>query len=421
MSERPSSFSVFKDRKVGVLLVLGFSSGMPLYLTSTTLQTWLRVDGVDLTTIGLFSLVGLPYSVKFLWAPLLDRFRPPLAGAWGRRRGWMFVAQLLLMATFVLIAGSDPGNAVRYVAVLAIAAAFWSASQDIVIDAYRADVLAPPERGAGVATYVLGYRVAMIVTGSVALILADAVSWPVAYLAMAALMIPGMIAAAKGPEPEDPGTPPASLEAAVIRPFGEFFRRMGAGGALLALAFIALYKLGDNMATIMTTPFLLDTGFSESTIGIVRGGFGIGATIVGTIVGGAWLSRLGTWRSLWWFGLLQAGTNIAYFGLAVLDRPLSGAMVPAVVLEYFAQGLGTAALLSLLMALCHTSFSATQFALLSSFIALNRDIGSAPAGWLAENAGYPMFFLLTVALAFPGLLLLWKMDRTIDGADVAQP
>jgi PAT family beta-lactamase induction signal transducer AmpG len=191
---------------------------------------------------------------------------------------------------------------------------------------------------------------------------------------------------------------------------------MGAGGALVALGFIALYKLGDNMATIMTTPFLLDTGFSESTIGVVRGGFGIGATIVGTILGGAWLSRLGTWRSLWYFGLLQAATNIAYFGLAVIDRPLSGAMVPAVLLEYFAQGLGTAALLSFLMALCHTSFSATQFALLSSFIALNRDIGSAPAGWLAQNTGYPVFFLLTVALALPGLLLLLKMDRSIDDA-----
>jgi PAT family beta-lactamase induction signal transducer AmpG len=400
---------------MAVLLVLGFSSGMPLYLTSTTLQTWLRVDGVDLTTIGLFSLVGLPYSVKFLWAPLLDRFRPPLPeiriwGGWGRRRGWMVVAQILLMGTFVLIASSDPGNAVRYVAVLAIAAAFWSASQDIVIDAYRADVLSPPERGAGVAVNVLGYRIAMIVTGSVALVLADSIGWPTAYLVMAALMIPGMLAASAGPEPEDPGAPPATIEDAVVRPFAEFYRRLGAGGALVALGFIAVYKLGDNLAGIMTTPFLLDTGFSQSVIGVVRGGFGIGATIVGLVVGGAWLSRLGTWRSLWLFGLLQAGTNFAYYGLAVLDQPSMAAMVGAVLLEYFAQGLGTAALISFLMGLCNTSFSATQYALLSSFIALNRDIGAAPAGWLAEATGYPRFFLITVVLAVPGLVLLRRLD-----------
>jgi PAT family beta-lactamase induction signal transducer AmpG len=384
---------------------------MPLYLTSQTLGAWLSFEGLSLTTIGLFSLVGLPYSLKFLWALLLDRFSLPiLRPVLGRRRGWIALCQIGLMASIGLMAVSRPSEDVSLIAVAALAVAFFSATQDIVIDAYRADVLSENEMGAGAAVNVLGYRIALWVTASVALALADVLTWRTVYLLMAACMLPGLFASWRGPEPKDPGNPPTTLDEAVRLPFGEFFRRLGAGGSIVTLAFIAMYKLGDNVVTTMTAPFLLGAGFSLTDIGFVRGTMGLIMTILGVFAGGAYLGRIGIWRSLWIFGWLQAATNIMYFVLAQSEGsyPL---MVVTINLEYFAQGLGTAALVAFLMSLCHPSFSATQYALLSSFIALNRDVAAAPAGALAETVGWPAFFLLSIVLALPGLALLWWMNR----------
>ena len=413
-------FHVYNNPKMAFLLVLGFSSGMPLYLVGQTLITWLSVEGIDLTTIGLFSLVGLPYSLKFLWSPLIDRYTLPILG---RRRGWMAMCQLLLMVSISAIAliGWNRGEGsvnLPLIAGAALAVAFFSASQDIVIDAYRIDVLARPEFGAGAAANTWGYRFAILVTGGAALMLSDRIGWPIVYLIMAACMLPGLAASIRAPEPQDPGTPPATLGDAVRKPFAEFHRRLGLSGTLLTLGFVALYKLGDNVASNMTSPFLLDLGFTVTDIGFVRGGMGLTATIVGVFVGGALLSRLGIWRSLWIFGLLQAGTNVLYFALAQSGHnyPL---MVVTINIEWFAQGLGTVALVAFLMSLCHRNFSATQYALLSSFIAFNRDVAAAPAGLLAEVAGWSGFFLLTIVLAVPALLILWKIRDRIDGPDTA--
>jgi len=419
-SDPTALFHVYNNRKMAFLLVLGFSSGMPLYLVGQTLITWLSVEEVGLTTIGLFSLVGLPYSLKFLWAPLVDRYTLPVLG---RRRGWMAMSQLLLMVSIsaiALIGWNRGGGSVNLglIAAAALAVAFFSASQDIVIDAYRIDVLARPEFGAGAAVNTLGYRFALLVTGGAALILADRIGWPIVYLIMAGCMLPGLAASIRTPEPKDPGTPPPTVRAAVRKPFAEFYRRLGLSGTLLTLGFVALYKLGDNVASNMISPFLLELGFTVTDIGFVRGGMGLTATIIGVFIGGALLSRLGIWRSLWVFGLLQAGTNIFYYALAQsgYNYPL---MVVTINIEWFAQGLGTVALVAFLMSLCDRDFSATQYALLSSFIAFNRDVAAAPAGLLAEVAGWSGFFLLTIILAVPALLILWILRDRIGGLKTA--
>ncbi len=408
-----SLLHVYNDRRMGFLLLMGFASGMPLYLTGTTLGTWLAFEGTGLTAIGLFSLVGVPYSLKFCWAPLVDGYSPPFLG---RRRSWMAVTQIALMAALTVMAFSRPDQGLSLIAVAALVVAFLSATQDIVIDAYRVDLLEPREFGAGAAVYTVGYRVALWVTGSVALVTADYVGWTAAYLVMAACMAPGLYASLRSPEPPNPGAPPRSFGSAIVDPFREFHRRVGPSGAVLALAFVALYKLGDNVVTNMTAPFLLSEGFTQTDIGLVRGTLGLVASVLGVVAGGALMSRMGIWRSLWIFGLLQAGTNVFYFALAQSGGhyPL---MVVTINLEYFAQGLGTAALLAFLMSLCHRDFSATQFALLTSFMALNRDVMASQAGMLAEAAGWPAFFLLSVVLAVPALLLLWWMKGRYGGLD----
>ena len=406
-----SVLAVFRERKMAFLLVLGFSSGMPLYLTNRTLQAWLVVEGVDLTTVGLFSLAALPYSLKFVWSPIVDRFSPPWLG---RRRGWMSLSQLLLMAAIASMALAEPASGVMLLASLAMVVAFLSATQDIAVDAYRTDVLKETEMGAGAAVYVLGYRIALLWTGAGALILADRMSWPAVYVVMAATMLVGVGASIRSPEPEDPGEPPATLADAILKPFLEFASRLGVRRAALVLAFIALYKLGDAVIGNMTTPFLLETGFTQTDIGVVQGGMGLIATIVGALAGGALLSRLGILRSLWVFGLFQAVSNLAYLALAQAGHKY-GLMVVTINFEYFSGGLGTAAFVAFLMSMCNHGFSATQYALLSSFMAFSRDIGAAPAGGLAEWTGWPTFFVISFLLAFPGLALLRVLQARESG------
>ena len=413
-----SPVKIFGQRKMAVLLFLGFSSGLPFYLTSKTLQGWMTTAHVDLATIGFFSLVTLPYSLKFAWAPLMDRYIPPFLG---RRRGWVLITQILLLLAIAAMSLHDPRIGLRMLAVNAIAIAFFSASQDISLDAYRTDVLRDREMGAGAAVFVLGYRIAMITTGALAFYLADRIAWPSVYLVLSALLLIGIATTFFSPEPVLRDAPPKTLAEAVVLPFGEFFRRAGAWRAGLVLLFIVLYKYSDSLAGSMTTPFLLQTGFSQSEVGAVFLGAGVIATIVGVLAGGAVIGKLGINKSLWIFVVFQGLSNLTYYGLSLAGQshPL---MVTAVVVENFGLGLVTAGMTAYLMSMCNKRFTATQFALLSSLMAASRDILVAPAGKFAESLGWPSFFLITVAMAVPPLVLLpfiapWTREVPIGAAD----
>ncbi|NTU59504.1 MAG: AmpG family muropeptide MFS transporter [Deltaproteobacteria bacterium] len=391
------------------VLLLGFSSGIPLALTGTTLQAWMQAEHVDLKVIGVFSLVGLPYTVKYLWAPLMDRFVPPFLG---RRRGWMLVTQAGLALAIAAMAFADPRGATGAVAALALVVAFFSASQDIVVDAYRTDVLLPDELGPGASAYILGYRVAMLTSGAAALILADRLPWRAVYLLMAACMLVGALASLLAPEPGGDVKPPADLREAVVEPFLEFFRRPGALGLL---AFLVLYKLDVVMANALTTPFLLEIGFSKTDIGAVTKGAGMLATIVGAFIGGAVVARWGMKRSLWIFGVAQAASGLTFTALARVGHHYP-AMVAAIGVENLCSGMGTAAYAAFLMGLCDKRFSATQYALLTSLMALTRVVAGAPTGYLAEAVGWEQYFLLSTAAGAPALLLLLAYDRWVPAA-----
>ena len=362
----------------------------------------MTMEGVNLSAIGLFSLVGLPYSLKFLWSPLLDRFAPPFLG---RRRGWLVLTQVGLLLAIAAMALQQPAQALQLVAINALVIAFLSATQDIAFDAYRTDVLEQRELGAGAAVAVLGYRIALIVTGALALILADRLPWQTVYLLMSGFMVVGLVSSFWAPEPVRRDRPPELLSDAIKLPFIDFFQRLGQLQGILILVFIVIYKLGDSLVKIMSTPFLLKTGFTQTDIGAIQGGMGLVATIVGTLVGGALLSKIGVNRSLWIFAVLQALGNLSYFALALAgkDYPL---MVSAINIENFCAGLETSAFVAFLMSLCNQRFSATQYALLSSLMAFSRDILVAPAGLLAQGTGWPVFFVLTAVAALPGLMLL---------------
>ncbi len=404
MKATQSWLQVFQSRKMAALLFLGFSSGLPLYLTSKTpLQAWMTTEKVSLSAITAFSLVGLPYSLKFLWSPLLDRFVPPFLG---RRRGWLVLTQGALILAIAAMALQRPSQALQLLAINALIIAFFSASQDILVDAYRTDVLEEREIGPGAAIYLLGYRLAIIVTGYLTLILADIMPWPVVYVLMSMLMMVGLVSSILAPEPILRDRPPETLFDAVRLPLIEFFQRLGLLQGVLILLFIVLYKLGDSLVKNISTPFLLEKGlnFSQTDIAI-PGVLGIFATIVGTLAGGAFISKIGINRSLWIFGGLQAVGNLCYFFLALVGKnyPL---MVSAINIENFCAGLETSAFVAFLMSLCNQRFSATQYALLSSLVAFSRDILVAPAGSLAEMTGWSSFFLLTSIAALLGLILL---------------
>ena len=408
-----SPFKVFGQPKMAALLFLGFSSGLPLYLTGTgkTIQAWMTTAHVSLSAIGWFSLAGLPYSLKFLWAPALDRYVPPFLG---RRRGWLVITQVALLIAIGAMAFHDPVNGLRMLAINALLISVFSASQDIVGDAYRTDVLSEREMGAGASVWVLGYRLAMLFAGSAALVLADRLSWPTVYLLLASLMVVGIVAAILAPEPLLREAPPRNLGEAVVLPFREFFTRSGLIRGVVVLLFIVLYKYSDSLAGSMTTPFLLKTGFTQQEIGVVLGGAGLIAIIVGSIVGGAVIARLGINKPLWIFAVIQALSNLTYYGLSLAGRN-HAYMVFAVIIENFGLGLVSAALTAYMMTMCNKRFSATQFALLSSLMAASRDILVSPAGKVAESVGWPTFFVITVIAGIPCLLLLgfiapWRSD-----------
>lgn len=397
------------------MLVLGFASGLPLALTGGTLQAWATVANVSLQNIGFLTLIGTAYTLKFLWAPLVDRYAPPFLG---RRRSWIFVTQLLLAASIAAMGLFSPAGNLALLALLAVFVAFLSATQDIAFDAYSTDVLRKEERAAGAAVKVLGYRLAMIVSGGLALVLADRwLGWENMYFLMGGFMALCAVATLLAPEPESVARAPRSLTLAVVEPLVEFFKRRG---AITILLLIVLYKLGDAFAGALSTTFLLrGAGFSVSEVGAVNKVFGLAATIVGALAGGALMSKLGLYRSLMLFGLLQALSNFGYWVLAVTPPHLySMALVVAV--ENLCGGLGTAAFVALLMALCKHEFSATQFALLSALSAVGRTYLAGPlTPPLVQSLGWPFFFVITVLIAIPGLLLLYMRRAEIDGLDQA--
>jgi len=395
---------------VAPLLVLGFASGLPLALTSGTLQAWATVEGVPLQQIGFLTLVGTAYTLKFLWAPFVDRYVPPLLG---RRRGWMLLTQLLLAAAIMAMGMLSPSSALQPLALLAVLVAFLSATQDIAFDAYCTDVLRKEERGAGAAIKVMGYRLAMIVSGGLALILADQwIGWGNTYVLMGGLMLLCALATLWAPEPEHVASAPRNLRAAVGEPLREFFTRRG---ALAVLLLIVLYKLGDAFAGALSTTFLIrGAGFSPTEVGTVNKVLGLAATIIGALAGGSLMSRWGLYRSLMAFGLLQAVSNMAYWLIAVSPKSI-WLMATGVGIENLCGGLGTASFVGLLMALCRQRFSATQFALLSALSAVGRTYLAGPlTPPLVEHLGWPGFFLLTVVIALPGLVLLHLLRGTIE-------
>jgi MFS transporter, PAT family, beta-lactamase induction signal transducer AmpG len=474
-----------QNRKLIYLLLLGFASGLPLFLTSRTLQLWMQDAKVDIGAITLFGLVSLPYSLKFIWSPLLDRFIPPF---FGLRRGWLFLTQLGLVGSIAAMALQNPAQDVQILQFLAInclVITFLSATQDIAGDAYRTDILIPAELEIGASVWVWGYRGALFITSSLALVLADYLPWKVVYLIMAALMGLSLLITVFSPEPQqnrldrtqslslldliilvsivilvagllwwvvsdpclDPNlkcTPlqsrlfgfygilagilalwilvsffsplpananpaesqnPQNLKDAVILPFQEFLHRFGLGKACTILAFILLYKLGDSLVGISANLFLRSIEFTKTEIGAIQGGMGFIATTVGVLVGGAMMTKIGTNRALWIFGILQVLSNFGYYALALTGKDYT-LLVLAINLENFCAGLVAVVTVAYMMSLCNHNFTTTQFALFSSLMAIGRDVLSAPAGEFAKAVGWSNFFILSVIAALPGLFLL---------------
>jgi PAT family beta-lactamase induction signal transducer AmpG len=389
------------------MLPLGFVSGLPLALTSGTLQAWLTVEGVDLKTIGIFTLVGLPYTLKFLWAPVMDRVVLPW---FGRRRGWMALTQLCVAVGLGLMAVTNPKIHPGWLAAYALLVAFLAASLDIVFDAYRTDTLHPHERGLGAAVWVNGYRIALLASGAGALALADYVGWQMTYLAMAAIMVAGVVITLVSPDPTVVANAPKSLKEAVGAPLVEFFSRPTAMGFLAVIVF---YKLGDAFASALQTAFLLGgLGFSVTEVGAVKG-LGIFATLLGAFVGGLLMTRSGLVRSLLIFGVLQAVSNLGFVALALMGKH-TGVLTAAVVIENVTGGMGTAAFVALVMSLCDPRYTATQFALLSSLEALGRVFAGRPSADVVALVGWAQFFVLTVVAALPGLWAVWRIRRFIE-------
>lgn len=390
-----------------IALAMGFASGLPLLLTITVLQAWMTAEGVDLGTIGLFGLVGLPYTLKFLWAPILDRYMPPVLG---RRRGWLLITQLMVIVAILLMSGSDPVANPLGVVLVSLMLTFFSASQDIVVDAYRRETLADDEQGLGAAFYVNGYRLGTLLASGGGLILADLVSFQTVYQIMAAAMLIPIATTLLAPEPERVAGTPETLFDAVFKPFAEYFSRQH---AWLLLLFIVLFKVGDMIANHMSIPFYLQLGFTNTEVGAIVKLFGIWATLLGVTIGGITILKIGLYRSLWAFGILQAVSTAGFVILASVGRdPFWLAAVIA--FENLSMGMGTAALTGFMAVLTDRKFTATQFALLSSLVGVPRVILAAPSGYLAEAVGWPVFFSLCALMAIPGLLLLLAF-RNWDG------
>ena len=397
--------SAIFNRRMLICVFTGFSSGLPLYVIIQLLQVWLRDNQAGLAEIGLFALVGLPYTVKFLWAPLMDRYTLPFLG---RRRGWLLpmqIACLLLIGLFGLL---DPALSLMTVAYMALALAFFSASQDMVLDAFRREILPDNELGLGNSIHVQAYRIAGLVPGSLALILADHLPWSLVFWIVAAFMLFGIVMTLVVKEPPKVAGTPATLQSAVVEPFKEFFTRKGLSSALLILAFMFFYKVGDSMATALSSVFYLDLGFSKTEIGVVAKNAGLWSAIIGGLLGGIWMIKLGINRALWIFGAVQL---VSIFGFAILAEVGANLWLLAGVIafEYLGVGLGTAAFVAFIARETDRRYVATQFALLTALTALPRTFANAVTGVIVEYTGWTSFFLLCAFIAVPGMLLLFKV------------
>ncbi len=393
--------SIFSKRMLAVLF-MGFASGLPLLLIGGTLRAWMKDQGVDLTLIGLFALVGFPYTLKFLWAPLLDRFVPPFLD---RRRGWIVICQALLAVCFVAMAFSNPAASPWPIAVIAFFVSLFSASQDIVVDAYRREILKDEELGFGSALAVNGYRLGLLLAGAGALPIADAYGWKASYCTMAVAMAVSLVFTILSPRVDSKIAPPKSLREAFVQPLVEYFSR---SGAIEILVFILLFKIGDQMASDMLNPFYLDIGFTKTQIGVVSKLFGFWAVIAGGLIGGAVMMKMGIFRSLWVFGILQAASTVCFAVLATAG-PSVAMLATVVSFENLSSGMGTAAYVGYMASLTDRRFTATQYALLSSLMGVPRVIFGSSSGYLAKHLGWPGFFLFCTVIAIPGLLLLLKL------------
>jgi PAT family beta-lactamase induction signal transducer AmpG len=424
--------SVYRDRRLLIVLLMGFASGLPLLLTLSTLSIWLTEEGVTLTTIGLFALVGTPYAFKFLWAPVIDRAPIPLlTRALGRRRAWLLVIQAALIASILALGATRPAEAPVWTALAALLVSFFSASQDIVIDAYRIEILDEHQQGAGAAVTQFGYRIGLLASGAGALFLAGHVTWFWVYAAMAALMLVGVATALLSPEPRV-GTglaaaaqgargPAAVLREAVVEPFAEFFGRRGVGEALLVLAFILLYKFGDAFAGVMANPFYVQIGFTKAEIASISKIFGLAATLFGVFLGGVIVGRYGIMKGLLVCGVLQMVSNLMFAVQAAVGANV-GLLTLTIGIENLSGGMGSAAFVAYLSVLCNVAYTATQYALFSSFMAFGRTLLSSTSGWVADHVDWVSFFVISTLVAVPGLLLLlWMMRRFPAARPVAQP
>lgn len=398
-------------RRLSVITALGFASGLPFALTDTTLQAWLAVSGVDIETIGLFSLLTIPYVLKFLWAPLLDRYVPPV---FGRRRGWILASQFATIIVLAVLARCDPGSNITVVAWLALLLAFASATQDVAIDAYRAEILPARERGIGAGVSVAGYRIATVVSGAGAFVFADRYGFNATYAAAAVILSSGMVAALAAREPRVAGGAPRDLQSAAIEPFRAFLRRED---ALAFVALIILYKLGDAAAGRLGVTFLVRAlGFGLSEIAALYKGLGFAASLAGGVVGGMCVIRWGLYRSLLAFAVLQAITNFGFVVLA-LAGPSAALLLVVVALENLSGGMGTAAFVALLMALCDSRYTATQFALLTGLASIGRVLSGPLAGATVEAFGWVPFYIATAIVAVPAIALLGRLRAAIQRLD----
>jgi len=411
-SESVSLRQEILSRRMLTCVFTGFSSGLPLYVLINLLPAWLRSAGIDLKAIGLFALIQLPFTWKFLWAPLLDRFVPPF---FGRRRGWMLLSQCCLLGSIAAFGWFDPHKNLWTIAALALGVAFFSASQDIVLDAFRREILANRELGLGNTVHINAYRLASLVPGSLALILSDHLPWGSVFWITALFMLPGVMMSCLVNEPQLGQGIPHTLAEAVKEPIREFLGRNGVRSALLILLFIFLYKLGDSMATSLATPFYLDMGFSKSQIGLVAKHAGLWPSVIGGLCGGVWMLKMGINRALWVFGVVQVLSVLGFAWLAhlgpfhIIDTGALLRLAAVIGFEALGVGLGTAAFVAFIARSTHPAYTATQFALFTSLSAVPRTVANAATGYLVDSVGWTPFFLLCCVLAIPGMLMLPKV------------
>jgi MFS transporter, PAT family, beta-lactamase induction signal transducer AmpG len=410
VAKTPTLREVLASPKMLAILVLGAASGYPNQLTESAFQAWLKDFHVSNTTIGLMSYVALPYLLKFLWAPFIDRFPLPFLG---RRRGWILLTQIVLAIAIAMFAFQNPAVELGPVALCAVAIVFFSATQDIAFDAYRTDVSLPSERGPAAAVTNLGYRTAAWMASAFALLIADYFGWRRAFLILAGIMTLFCLATWLAPEPVEPQQPPRSLRESVVTPLREL---LASPGAAALLAVVLLFKIGDAFAQKLFTPFMLDIGFSKTEIAVAVKALFTGGALLGAVVGGILMVRLGLLRSMLIFGILQAITNLLYCTLAAAGKsyPL---MAAAVFLEHVAGAMGGIALVALIMALCDARFSAFQYALLSSIALLPRYGLGYPAGWVADHGGWYVYYVVSFVIALPGLAIVWVTRDKIDALD----